>query len=283
MRSSGLRFLVIKGRLRPEFVFQFLFLFHVVVFYPHLLWGQVAAPLTGGRTIHGIVKSGNMPIPGAGVSAANTSTKEQVNTSTDVDGSYWLRIPADGRYTVRVQMAAFAGSAQEVVLDATHQDVQANFELVLLSRAREAGNDNDQRRANAGGRGFQSLSVFPSEAGQDSASGSMSDVAPSGMPVPGIAPNGATESVAVSGNTSNLFNAMSADELQQLLQFGEPYAEGRRGKDQLPPRKIAEVAEGLVERAAIALRAVGLVDRRPSGACSARGCGGRAERCSAPA
>jgi hypothetical protein len=65
--------------------------------------------------------------------------------------------------------------------------------------------------------------VFQSEAGQDSgsgsgggsASGSMSDVAPAGMPVPGIAPNGATESVAVSGNTSNSFNAMSADQLQQ--------------------------------------------------------------------
>src|SRR5271157_5589915 len=193
MRSSGLRFLVIKGRLRPEFVFQFLFLFHVVVFYPHLLWGQVAAPLTGGRTIHGIVKSGNMPIPGAGVSAANAATKEQINTSTDVDGSYWLRIPADGHYTVRVQMAAFAAGAQEVVLDAAHQDAQANFELALLSRAREAGNDKDQqRRANAAGRGFQNLSVFQSEAGQDaagaSAGSSMSDVAPSDMPVPGIAP-----------------------------------------------------------------------------------------------
>ena len=43
-----------------------------------------------------------------------------------------------GTIRVRVQMAAFAASAQEVVLDATHQDVQANFELVLLSRAREA-------------------------------------------------------------------------------------------------------------------------------------------------
>ena len=43
----------------------------------------------------------------------------------------------------------------------------------------------------------------------------MSDVVPSGMPVPGIAPDSATESVAVSGNTSNSLNALSADELQQ--------------------------------------------------------------------
>jgi trimeric autotransporter adhesin len=217
MTSFGLRMLLIKGKLRPESVFQLLFLLHVVVFHPNVLRGQVAAPVAipaaGGRAIHGVVKSGNMPIPGAGVSAANAATKEQVNTWTDVDGSYWLRIPADGRYTVRVQMAAFAASTQEVVVDPTHQDVQTNFELVLLSRAREA--HNEQQRANAGGRGFQNLSVFQSETGQDAASGSMSDVVPSGMPVPGIAPDSATESVAVSGNTSNSFNAMSADELRQ--------------------------------------------------------------------
>jgi hypothetical protein len=224
---SDRRFLVVRGNLRPEFFFPFLFLFHVVVFHSHLAQGQAVAPAAGGRTVHGIVKSGNMPIPGAGVSATNAATKEQFNSSTDVDGSYSLKIPADGHYTVRVQMAAFAAGSHEVVLDATHQDAQANFELVLLSRVREpdvnAARENsgrEQRRANAGGgRGFQSLSVFQNDAGQDSGGGasgsSMSDIAPSGMPVPGIGQNGATESVAVSGNTSNSFNSLSADQLQQ--------------------------------------------------------------------
>src|SRR5208282_6044431 len=171
MRNFGFRILVAKGRLCPEFVL--LFLCQVALFHPRLLRGQVVAPPSAGRTIHGVVKSGNMPIPGAGVSAANAATKEQVSTSTDVDGSYWLRIPADGHFNVRVQMAAFAAGAQEVVLDETHADVQANFELVLLSRAREARADEiQQRRANAGGRGFQSLSVFHSDAGQDASGGS---------------------------------------------------------------------------------------------------------------
>jgi hypothetical protein len=231
MRSSGIHFLLVEGRLRPEVVLQFLFWFQIAVCHPQQLRGQVVAPAE--RTIHGVVKSGNMPIPGAGVSATNAATKEkdQVSTSTDVDGGYWLRIPADGNYTVRVQMAAFAAGAQEVVVDATHPDVQANFELVLLSRAREArslnanvnvNDNNQQRRPNAGGRGFQSLSVFQSDAGQDaagaSAGGSMGDVAPAGMPVPGIASGSATESVAVSGNTSNSFNAMSADQMQQRFE-----------------------------------------------------------------
>ena len=222
MSSSDLRllfFAAFKEKLRPEFVFPLLFLLHVVAFHPHFLRAQAAppaaAPAAGARAIHGVVKSGNMPIPGAGVSAENAATKQQVSTWTDVDGSYALRIPADGRYTIRVQMSAFSGSTQEIVLDETHLDVQANFELILLSRAHEPASKTDQRQANAGGRGFQSLSVFQSGAGQDAAGGSMGDVVPSGMPVPGIAPDSATESVTVSGNTSNSFNAMSADEMQQ--------------------------------------------------------------------
>ena len=226
MGISRIRVMAIKGRPRPEFVLQLLFMFQVAAVCSHPLWGQVvdqaAAPATGGRSIHGVVKSGNMPIPGAGVSAADVATQKQVTAWTDVDGSYLLRVPDDGHYTLRVQMAAFAAGTQDVTLDATHPDVQANFELVLLSRVRQArsnearnGGDEQQRRASAGGRGFQSLSLAQSGAGQDAGGSSLSDVVPSGMPVPGIAPDSATESVAVSGNTSNSFNSMSADEMQQ--------------------------------------------------------------------
>ncbi len=190
-------------------------LFYFVAFHSHLSCAQQVAQATApaARTIHGIVKSGNMPIPGATVSATNAATKQQTDTSTDVEGSYSLRIRTDGSYTVRVQMPAFAASSHEVVLDATHGDVQTNFELILQSRATEAG--NQQRRASAAGRGFQNLTVSQSSAGQDASGGGLSDIAPAGMPVPGIAPNSATEAVAVSGNTSNSFNAMSADEMQQ--------------------------------------------------------------------
>jgi hypothetical protein len=54
-------------------------------------------------------------------------------------------------------------------------------------------------------------------AAQDAAGNTMSDVVPSGMPVPGIDPNSATESIAVSGSNSNPMNAMSGDELQQRI------------------------------------------------------------------
>jgi hypothetical protein len=229
--SPAIRPRLIRGGPRGAVAFRRLFLLCAVAC--HALWssaqtnGQTSTTLPSGRIIHGVAKSGNMPIPGAGISATNAATKQQVSTSTDVDGSYSLRIPADGRYTVRVEMPAFAASSQEVVLDETHSNVQANFELILQSRARQAG--TEQRRASASGRGFQNLSVFQNAAGQDGSTGSLNDIAPAGMPVPGIAPNSATESVAVSGNTSNSFNAMSADEMQQRFNDARQQGEGFGG------------------------------------------------------
>jgi carboxypeptidase family protein len=169
-------------------------------------------------TIHGIVKSGNMPIPGAAVSISAGSSSETISTWTDVDGRYSGAVASFGSYTVRVQMVAFAIGTEQVVIDATHQNVQANLELTLLSRTREA---TPQPRRPAGQataqRGFQNLSVLPSMAGQDAGGNSVTDVVPAGMPVPGIDPNSATESVAVSGNASKPFNGMSGDELEQRL------------------------------------------------------------------
>jgi len=174
-------------------------------------------PATVG-VIHGVVRSGKMPIPGAAVSISIASSSNTVLTWTDVDGSYSAAVAAYGSYTVRVKMVAFADSSQDVVVDASHQDVQANFELTLLSRTREAtpppGRPPGQAVAQ---RGFQSLSILQSMTGQDAAGAPNNDVVPEGMPVPGIAPNSATESIAVSGSTTNAFNGMSGDELQQRI------------------------------------------------------------------
>jgi trimeric autotransporter adhesin len=168
--------------------------------------------------IHGIVRSGNMPIPGATVSISLGSSAQKISTWTDVDGSYSAAVPAYGSYSVRVEMVAFANSTQQVVIDDSHQSVQANFDLTLLSRTRE---ENPEPRRPVGQaaaqRGFQTLSALQSMTEQEAGGNAISDVVPSGMPVPGIAPNSATESIAVSGNASNPLNTMSADELQQRI------------------------------------------------------------------
>src|ERR1700690_3526642 len=66
-----------------------------------------AAAVSGG-SIHGLVKSGNMPIPGATITAMNTLTGQKAVSWTGVDGTYAVQVPANGRYVVRTQMAAFA-------------------------------------------------------------------------------------------------------------------------------------------------------------------------------
>lgn len=175
-----------------------------------------------GGIIYGVVKSGNMPIPGAGVlvsSAPSSSlepTAQKLSTWTDVDGGYTVAVPSYGSYTVQVQMAAFAKETQQVVLDASHPSAQAKFDLMLLSRTREAAPQPRKTPGQGGGqRGFQSLALMQGMADQGSSGNAANDVVPPGMPVPGIAPDSATESIAVSGNTSNPFNSMSGDELQQ--------------------------------------------------------------------
>ncbi|HEX8814129.1 MAG TPA: TonB-dependent receptor [Terriglobales bacterium] len=170
-----------------------------------------------GGTIHGVVKSGTTPIPGASVAISSEGSAEKIPTTTDLDGSYSITVPAYGTYNVVVQMPAFANSTKKIVIDTAHRNEQANIELTLLSRTREA-NPQPRRPAgtSAGQRGFQSPTL-QSMGNEEAGANGIGDVVPSGMPVPGIAPDSATESVAISGNTSNAFNSLSGDELQQRI------------------------------------------------------------------
>jgi len=185
--------------------------------------GADSEPATGRGTIRGVVKSGNMPIPGASV-AILADSKVITTIWTDVGGSYIAEVPF-GSYSVRVQMVAFANLSQPAILDSAHSNQSLNFELTLLSRSKEA--DSPGRRpvgTATGQRGFQSLSIQQSL--QDAGASGMSEVVPSGMPVPGISPDSATESISVSGNTSNSFNSLSGDELQQRINDARQYGGG---------------------------------------------------------
>ena len=185
--------------------------------------------VVSGSSIHGLVKSGNMPIPGATVTAMNTLTGQKSLTWTGVDGAYVLQVPVNGRYVVRTQMAAFAPLTHEVLIDAAHRDVQADLELVLLSRVPPAAPANTQQAIasalaavgayGANGRGFQSLSLTQSEGAEGQG---VDQIAPAGMPVPGLSSDSASESVAVSGSTSNPMGSMSSDEFRaRISEFRE--------------------------------------------------------------
>jgi trimeric autotransporter adhesin len=172
-----------------------------------------------GCAIHGIVKSGNMPIPGAAIAISSTSSNTTISTWTEVDGRYFAQLPSCGSFSIRVEMVAFAESTQQVVVDPSHPDGQADFMLTLRSRTQKS-TPQARTTARTGGtqRGFQNLSILQNLAGQDSTSATNNDLVPAGMPVPGIDPNSATESFAVSGNQSNSLNTMSGDELQRRIE-----------------------------------------------------------------
>ncbi|HST00007.1 MAG TPA: carboxypeptidase-like regulatory domain-containing protein, partial [Terriglobales bacterium] len=186
-------------------------------------------------TIHGLVKSGNMPMPGVTITASNTLTGQKVTTWTDVDGNYFLEVPSNGRYVIRTQMAAFANATQESLINATNKDQKVDLELILLSRVPPApANDQTAQQAQQiaqamAGRGFQNLQVTPGADFTPAANGDQST-----GPTPGGSEVGtATESVAVSGNinTSNWAN-MSSDEWRNRVE--EMRAQGGLGGQGLP-------------------------------------------------
>ncbi len=185
-------------------------------------------PAAPSFSITGIVKSGNTPIPGATVTATNSSTQEKNTTSTDLNGAYTLQV-AGGKYELRVEMPAFAPSTRELTL--ADPSTHADLELTLLSRTQQAARTQPRPATAGAGRGFQSLSVMQGLASADTGNGSAADqIVPSGMPVPGMAPDVATESVAFSGSTSGVgMFAMSTDELDQRMREGREQGGGFGG------------------------------------------------------
>jgi len=108
---------------------------------------STATPATKGGTIHGTVKSGNMPIPGVAVTAINPQTRQRsAVTWTDLDGSYSLQVPEDGEYFVRTQMAAFAPTFARVTINAANRTAKADLEMVLMSRAQTQVQGQDPRQ-----------------------------------------------------------------------------------------------------------------------------------------
>ncbi len=93
------------------------------------------APATSGGKLHGLVKSGNIPLPGVTVTAQNTLTGKRFSTTTDITGAWTLTIPQNGRYVLRTQFAGFAPGSQEAVLNAASRDQTVSFDLLLASRA----------------------------------------------------------------------------------------------------------------------------------------------------
>ena len=98
-----------------------------------------STPVIAGGKLHGVVKSGNITLPGVTVTAQNTLTGKRYSTTTDIAGAWSMSIPQNGRYVIRTQFAAFAPGSQEAVLNATNHDQTVTFALIGFASCAAAG------------------------------------------------------------------------------------------------------------------------------------------------
>jgi trimeric autotransporter adhesin len=178
--------------------------------------------------VHGMVKSGTIPLPGVGITATNTLTGQKYSTTTDTNGAYSMTIPANGRYVLKTDLIAFAPVTKEVLLTAGAAPVtqSADFSLILASHAeqqtgRPPGNFRRYAgaRAGAGGTGTQNLDLLEALAGAADAG---TDTGAAGAALPSLANNAdfSDESVAVSGQAGSTspFAGIDMDALRQTAE-----------------------------------------------------------------
>jgi hypothetical protein len=206
-----------------------------------------AAPAAGaesavaGGALHGVVKSGSIPLPGVSVTAQNTLTGKRYSTTTDITGAWSMTIPQNGRYVIRTQFAAFAPASQEALLNATGRDRTVNFELILASRAAQQERAQAQQGAGQGeqsaeqqmiqqlgGNGAGNLSLSSAlgegtEAGNGSGAG--------GAELPSIAGNSdfSGDSVAITGQTGQV-SPMAGVDMDELRDRIEAYRQQNGGQ-----------------------------------------------------
>ncbi len=196
-----------------------------------------------GGTVHGTVvagvagKAGGVPLPGVAITAKNTLTGRQYTTTTDIDGAYTMKIPRNGRYVVRAELAGFALATQEVVLDGMEAEAATqsitivekptDFGMELASRAAaEEAKQAEAGSATSLSKGLQSLGLSAGVGAADASAGGGN----TGAAMPSLAGLGdatQSDSVAVSGQTgqTNGLANFSEDEIRQRVE--DAVAQGR--------------------------------------------------------
>ncbi|MGC1463743.1 MAG: TonB-dependent receptor [Terracidiphilus sp.] len=172
-----------------------------------------AAPSVVGGKLHGVVKSGSIPLPGVTITAQNTLTGKKYSTTSDITGAWSMSLAQNGRYVIRTEFAAFAVGAQEAVLNAASHDQAVNFDLMLASRAAQQEQQASQAPTlqaassmiqQLAGTGAESLSLTSAlSADTDTSSGSAGR---SGADLPTVASNSdfGGDSVAISGQSGQV-------------------------------------------------------------------------------
>jgi hypothetical protein len=218
------------------------------------LSAEVATQPAAGGEISGTVKAGSTPLPGVSISATNALTGQKVLTSTDLDGSFKVVVPANGRYVVRAELAAFAPTTKEALINAANRSAAVPIDMQLRSRAeaaaaQQAAQTQAMTQALGGGagagrggavqsRGFQNIGLNAAEGvdvttgttqGETAPSaGAGNDPAGTGIQM-GAAGEAGTDSVSIAGNmgrSQNGFDEGALEDLRDRIQSGEIPTDG---------------------------------------------------------
>ncbi|HZU23514.1 MAG TPA: TonB-dependent receptor, partial [Terriglobales bacterium] len=169
-------------------------------------------------------------------------------SSTELDGSFSVTVPRDGRYVVRAEMAGFAAATREALINAANRSASVAIDMQLRSRveAQQAaqaqlagttplGGGGGARGAAVQGRGFQNIGLNAAE-GADMAASTLADNSLSGAPDPasqgiqvGAASEAGADAVSIAGNmgrTQNGFDERTLDDLRERIQSGEIPTDG---------------------------------------------------------
>lgn len=191
--------------------------------------GTISGNVAAAGASQGKSAAPGIPLPGVAITALNTLTGRKYTAATDVDGNFALKIPKNGRYVVRAELAAFANGAQEVVLNATNHEGKLSFTLTLASRVKPedstengASSSISSAIANAlNGKGLQSLGVSSgTDAQTENASVSEGNTGTSLPSLASMDSAGGGDSVAISGQmgqTNGLAN-FSEEEVRNRIE-----------------------------------------------------------------
>ena len=215
-----------------------------------------AAVAPSGGTITGIVKAGAIPLPGVGVTATNTLTGKKYATTTDVNGSFAMAVPRNGRYVVKAELAAFATETKEILINAAGENggkpaQVADFGLQLASRV-QAQEAQAAATTNAGlARGVQALSVT-GDASERADATATPTADNTGSQTPSLGNVGGeaagTDSVTVSGamGTTNGLAGYSEDDIRQRIQDAVSQAQRQGGAIGDMANQVAGMLGGLM-------------------------------------
>jgi trimeric autotransporter adhesin len=164
------------------------------------------APVT--CPVLGTVSAGRTTLPGVVLSLARAdgATSDRIDvTSSAIDGTFALKSPGTGAYTLKAELIGFAPITRTVTIDASQCPVRVDVTMELASRsaprtAAPAAPATPPLRAARQQQSFRSLELVPDQTGLSRADeGEQSESAAQSLLPPGFSPEAATETVATIG------------------------------------------------------------------------------------